>query len=271
MAFSKPRHQYRFRGSIAPAPGIKRPVRAETADASGEIGVIHLDDVIDSWGGEWGISAREFTSALAALGDVQKINLHINSPGGEVYEGIAILNSLRRHPATVTAIVDGLAASAASFIAAGVDRTVVAPNSELMCHDAWGIALGPASEMHAMGDRLDKVSDNIASIYATKAGGDVATWRGFMLAETWYSAEEAVAAGLADEIEGVTDEDADPGEIVENSFDLSVFKHQGRAEAPKPKTAPAGRAEPVSPPPPAEPVVDDLAMRHRHRQRAASR
>jgi ATP-dependent Clp endopeptidase proteolytic subunit ClpP len=230
-----PKHPYRFRGSIAPSKSVKRPVRVQlpSVDAP-SVGTIHLDDVIDSYGGWWGISAKEFNEALDELGDVEQINLHINSPGGEVYEGIAILNSLRRHNASVTAIVDGLAASAASFIAVGVDKTIMAPNTEMMIHDAWGITIGPAADMHAMGDRLDKISNNIAGIYAGKAGGATDTWRSSMLDETWYSAEEAVAAGLADGIEGADAEDVDPGEIVENAFDLSVFKHKGRIDAPAP-------------------------------------
>jgi ATP-dependent Clp endopeptidase proteolytic subunit ClpP len=254
-------NQYRFRGAVAPSARVKRPVRAEqpAAETPG-VGTIHLDDVIDSWGGEWGISAREFRAALAELGDVQQINLHINSPGGEVYEGIAILNELRRHPAGVTAIVDGLAASAASFIAAGADRTIMAPNSEMMIHDAWGIALGPATEMHAMGDRLDKISDNIASVYATKAGGTTATWREFMLAETWYSAQEAVDAGLADELEGgaAEGEPADDGEIVQNAFDLTVFKHPGRSAAPAPAAVAAA-------------VDDDRRARFEQRRQARAK
>jgi ATP-dependent Clp endopeptidase proteolytic subunit ClpP len=226
-----PKHAYRFRGSIQPTGQVKVPVRAELpAEAAGDgTAKLYLHDVIDSWGGDWGVSAREFNAALAELGAVSDIQLHINSPGGEVYEGIAILNSLRRHPATVTAVVDGIAASAASFIAVGADRVVMGRNSELMIHDAWGIALGPAADMHAMGDRLDKISDNIASVYAAKAGGTEQSWRDFMLAETWYSADEAVAAGLADQVEG------DDLNGVENAFDLSVFKHQGRTAAPAPQ------------------------------------
>ena len=268
-------NRYRFRGSIAPTKAVKRPVRAEVDDEQTEIGKLHIDDVIDSWGGYWGVSAKEFNEALDELGDVNEIHLHINSPGGEVYEGIAILNSLRRHPASVTAIVDGLAASAASFIACGVDKTIMAPNTELMIHDAWGIALGPAAEMRAAGDRLDKISDNIAGIYAAKGGSDAAYWRGFMLEETWYSAEEAVAAGLADEIEGADDQDVDPGEIVENAFDLSVFKHTGRACAPKPRmprTA-AHRPAPPAPTPAACDRQDRFAERRqaRHNRRATAR
>jgi ATP-dependent protease ClpP protease subunit len=254
---------YRFRGAIAPSAAVKRPVRAQVIGSTeGGLGRLHLDDVIDSWGGEWGISAREFNGALAELGDVSSIELHINSPGGEVYEGIAILNMLRRHPARVTAVVDGLAASAASFIAVGADELVMAPNTELMVHDAWGIGIGPASEMHALGDRLDGISNNIASVYQDKAGGQVADWRALMLAETWYSAAEAVEAGLADRIEGADDEPvAEDGEIVaNNAFDLGVFKHPGRNAAPAPAAAvivPSG------------PGVDELG--YRHRQRAAAR
>jgi ATP-dependent protease ClpP protease subunit len=229
-----PKHMYRFRGSIEPSAEIKRPVRAEvTGESDGATAKLFLYDVIDSWGGSWGVSAKEFNAALTEVGNVSQINLHINSPGGECYEGIAILNALRRHPANVTAVVDGIAASAASFIAAGADEVVMARNSEMMIHDAWGIALGPAADMHAAGDRLDKISNNIASVYSAKAGGTDDTWRQAMLAETWYSAAEAVSAGLADRIEGVDDE-ADPDAIVENAFDLSVFKNSGRDKAPDP-------------------------------------
>lgn len=252
-----PRHPYRFRGSIAPSAEVKRPVRAEVltkADGSGAA-KIHLDDVIDSWGGFWGISAKEFGIALDDLGEVQDITLHINSPGGEVFEGVAIMNALRRHPAKVTAVVDGLAASAASFIACGADEVVMGRNTQLMIHDAWGIAIGPAKDMHDMGDRLDKLSDNIADVYQSKAGGTVAGWRGAMLAETWYSDSEAVAAGLADRIEGAADTEA------QNAFDLSVFKHPGRAQAP----------DPVMPVPAAEVEQDDPEDVARRRRQMANR
>jgi ATP-dependent protease ClpP protease subunit len=231
-----PEH-YRFRGSIQPRAELKRPVRAQlTGETDGTTAKLYLYDVIDSWGGDWGISAREFTQALAEVGNVESIALHINSPGGECYEGIAIMNQLRRHPARVTAVVDGLAASAASFIAAAADDVVMAPNSEMMIHDAWGIALGPASEMHDAGDRLDRISNNIASVYAGRRNSpaDADAWRQLMLAETWFSADEAVTAGLADRVEGA-DADAEPQAI--DAFDLGVFRYQGRAAAPVPQLA----------------------------------
>lgn len=219
---------YRFRGAIKPAPDVRASVLE--ADAADGVATLRLYDPIDSWGGEWGVSAKEFTRALDALpDDTAEIRLHINSPGGEVFEAVTILNNLRRHRARVVAIVDGLAASAASFLAAGADELIMGRNSELMIHDAWGLCVGNAGDMRDIAGRLDALSDNIASIYASKADGSTEEWRAAMLAETWYSADEAVAAGLADVVES----GVEPDEAL-NRFDLSAFKHAGRNEAPAP-------------------------------------
>lgn len=225
---------YRFWGRRNPEGRVKPPILAAAPGGSvDEAGTatIRLYDPVDSWGGYWGVSAREFLATLDEIGDATQINLHLNSPGGEVYEAIAILNALRAHPAKCTAIVDGLAASAASFIAAGCDELVMGRNTELMIHDAWGIGIGPAQTMRDLADRLDRISDNIASIYQAKGGGDVATWRDAMLAETWYSAQEAVDAGLADSVDSGSA--ADDG--ASNRWDLSIFQHAGREKAPEPK------------------------------------
>lgn len=247
----------------ASSPKWFRIARAEAEDD--DSADVYLYDAIDSW---YGVNASEFVRELAAL-DVSQINLYINSPGGSVYDGLAILNAVRRHKANVTVYVDGLAASAASFIAMGGDEIVMGRNSELMIHDAWGICIGPAADMHDLGDKLDKISDNLASIYAEKAGGDVAKWREAMLAETWYSAEEAVAAGLADRVD---EAERDDDEAAKDRFDLSIFAHAGRRNAPDP-VMPAGArhrehlhgefqrggvaaraAASAAPQPPAEPV-----------------
>jgi ATP-dependent Clp endopeptidase proteolytic subunit ClpP len=219
---------YRFRGHVAPEKGIRASILS--ADVTDGVASLRLYDPIDSYGGDWGVSAKEFVTALDALPeDTATIRLHINSPGGEVYEGVTMLNALRNHKARVVAVVDGLAASAASFLATGADEVVMGQNSQLMIHDAWGIGMGPSATMRDLADRLDKVSDNIASIYAAKSGGNVEDWRAAMLAETWYSAEEAVAAGLADRVE-------EPAEPVKAraQFDLSAFQFAGREEAPPP-------------------------------------
>lgn len=217
----------------------RQPIKAEvpTSDVDGRLAVIRLYDAIDPYGDSWGVSAKELVTALDALPErVDEVHLHINSPGGDVFDGIAILNALRNHPARVVAIIDGIAASAASFIACGADEVVMARNSELMIHDAWGLCVGNAADMLSMADMLGRLSDNIASIYAEKAGGTVEDWRVAMAAESWYSADEAVAAGLADRVEGRAE--GDP----KNAFDLSVFNYAGRSEAPAPAAPQASTA-----------------------------
>lgn len=200
-------------------------------------------EIGDSWWGD-SVSAGEFARQLDRL-DVETINLRINSPGGDVYDGIAIANSLRAHKARVVATVEGLAASAASFIATAADELVMARNAELMVHDAWGLVVGNAGDVRKLADRLDAVSDNIASMYAAKAGGEVAEWRDVMRAETWFSADEAVAAGLADRVDAgqVADDDA------KAAFNLSIFAHAGRANAPRPAIPGRHRAALTAPPP----------------------
>jgi len=227
----------RFRAALG---GSKTPVQAAvTPKSDGTSATLRLYDVIDSWGGQFGISAKEVAEALDNLGsDVTTITLLVNSPGGESSEGIAILNLLRQHPAQVQVVVEGLAASAASFIAMAGDEIVMAPNSQMMVHDAWGLTVGNAADMQAMTDLLNKISDNIASIYQSRAGGTLDEWRTVMQAETWYSATEAVTAGLADRVLDLKPE-SEPA--TQNEWDLSVFTYAGRHEAPTPPLA-AGHA-----------------------------
>jgi len=208
-----------------------------TNSVGGAPAVLHLYDEI----GYWGITASDLVAELSAL-DVSAIDVHINSPGGEIFDGIAITNALRAHRATVTTYVDSLAASIASVIAMAGDRVVMAPNSQLMIHDGSGLCIGNAAEMREMADLLDRQSDNIAAVYAEKAGGDVADWRALMTAETWYTAEEAVAAGLADEVSPTRNPSS--GNSPENSWDLSIFRYASRAEAPAPVNVAAAEVAP---------------------------
>lgn len=157
---------------------------------------IHIYDEI----GMWGVDAASFMRELGAL-NVDMIDLRINSPGGDAFDGIAIYNALRRHRAEVTVYVDALAASAASVIAMAGDRVVMQRASRMMIHEAFGAALGDAQDMRTMAETLDGLSNDIASTYAARAGGELAEWRDRMHAETWFSAAEAVAVGLADEYE----------------------------------------------------------------------
>lgn len=151
--------------------------------------------------GFYGVAAADFVKEVNAL-DVDTIEVQINSPGGDVFDGIAIYNALKNHAARVTTRVDGIAASAASFIAQAGDERVMTRNGQMMIHDAAGLCIGNAADMQQMVDLLNKASDNIADIYAQASGIPAEKWRASMLAETWYSADEAVASGLADTVLG---------------------------------------------------------------------
>jgi ATP-dependent protease ClpP protease subunit len=160
---------------------------------------VYIYDIV----GGWDLTAADFVQKLHAL-DVSGIDLHINSPGGFVFDGIAIFSALKNHKASVTTYVDGLAASAASFIAMAGDEIVVEKPGRVMVHDAQGIGIGNAADMREYADLLDETSDIIAGIYSDRAGGKPAHWRTAMLANggkgTWYSAHAAVDAGLADRV-----------------------------------------------------------------------
>jgi len=151
--------------------------------------------------GEWGISGAQFAADLAAV-KTPEVTVRVNSPGGDVFDGITIYNAIKRSGKKCTAVVDGLAASAASFIVQACDEVVMSEGSDMMIHDAHGIAVGSAEDLRATADLLDKKSADIANMYATRAGGTPVDWRNAMKETTWYSAQQAVDAGLADRIEG---------------------------------------------------------------------
>ncbi|WP_405960814.1 Clp protease ClpP [Streptomyces sp. NBC_00024] len=199
--------------------------------------------------GSWGITAAAFVEELKAI-DAPEIRLSINSPGGEVFDGLAIHSALRSHRAKVIVQVDSLAASIASVIAMAGDRIIATPHSQFMIHDAQGVSCGNPEELREYADFLDRQSDNIASVYAERAGGTKAQWRKRMQAETWYFADEAVEAGLADEVAKPMrhDEETADDRAIAAAWDLSVYNyaHTSREEAPAPPPV-----EPEKPPAPA--------------------
>lgn len=179
-------------------------------------------------------SADAFAERLDNL-DVDHITLKVNSPGGDVYDGIAIMNMLRHHKAKVTALVEGVAASAASIIVVGgADEVVMSKHSELMIHEPWTFTDGSAADFTRTAAELDRVGAKLARIYAEKAGGGEARWRDAMREETWFSDEEAVACGLADRVEFT---DTDIEDLVAAKTDSKImarYRYQGRNQAPKP-------------------------------------
>lgn len=178
--------------------------------------------------GYFGTASNAFVKDLAMLAEAEELLVNLNSPGGDVFDGIAIYQALLDHPAKVTIKISGLAASIASVIAMAGDRVVMGATSSIMIHEGFTFASGDAATMRKTADMLDRISNNIASVYADRAGGDAGVWRERMREETWFNADEALALGLVDEIEGRRKP------VASDSFDLSVYRYGGREEAPAP-------------------------------------
>jgi ATP-dependent protease ClpP protease subunit len=205
------------------------------AEASNSAVVRIFGDIGDSWVGD-SVSAAQFAADLEEMGDVQALEVRLNSPGGDMFDGVAIYNTLRNHPAKVTAYVDGLAASAASVIAMGADELVMGTGTQLMIHDAWALSIGNADEMRAQAAVMDQLSDSMADIYADRTGGTPGEWRDAMRAESWYGADEAVQAGLADRVvkRDKDTSNTDVAAALRTSKIAAKYRYQGRAHAPAP-------------------------------------
>ncbi len=168
------------------------------------VATIRMYGPIDSWGGIWGINTEDVANVLDTLPEsVSEIVLRINSPGGEVHEAMAILNMFAAHRARVVAVVDGMAASAASFIAASCDETVMSPGSQMMIHSPSSISWGNAAEMRKTAVFLDTLEASMVEVYTAKAGAQ--DWKALLAEETWLTADATVELGLADRVAIVPD------------------------------------------------------------------
>lgn len=167
-----------------------------------EAEVLIYDEIGEDWSGD-GISAKAFVSDLDGLSPtVETITVRLNSPGGDVFEGLAIYRALLRNSAMVMVEIDACAASIASVIAMAGDTIRMADTASLMIHDPYSFAVGNAADMREMADLLDHVARNIVVAYTSRTGVEAEPIRAAMQAETWYSADEALAAGLVDEVAG---------------------------------------------------------------------
>ena len=189
---------------------------------------IELFDVIDDY---YGVSASAFVSALNGIKS-PAISLHINSPGGDVFAARAMVAAIAAHPATITAYVDGLAASAASYVAMACDKVVMQDGAMLMIHCAWSVSMGDATDMRATADLLDKIDESIIKDYARKTNLAPEAIKKMMMAETWMDATEAVAMGFADSI--ATN---DKGKA-SNAWNLSAYAHAPALKEKPPEPAP---------------------------------
>ena len=188
-------------------------IRARAPGATAERAEISIYDEI----GAYGVSAKGFLAELGALPDEVPIDLRLNSPGGSVFDAVAIHNALQRHAGPVTVWIDGIAASAASYIAMAGDEIVMPENAFLMIHDPAGLVMGTAADMREMAGTLDKIAGSMVRGYAARSGKPEAEIAALMAAETWFDATDALEAGLATRL-------AEPVRIAA-SFDIGRFRN----------------------------------------------
>lgn len=179
------------------------------AQSESEVDVYLYDEI-----SMWGIEAEQFIRDLNGI-TAEIINLRINSPGGDVFDGAAIFNALERHSAKVITHIDGLAASMASIVALAGDEVRMAENAFFMIHHPWCLCIGNAEDMKKTAEILDKLGDSSIRTYVRKSGQSEKQIRSWLDEETWFSAEEAKDAGFITEIV------QSPG--VESRFDLSIY------------------------------------------------
>lgn len=213
----------------------KQPVNLVKNEASA---TIYIYDVIDSY---WGVSAKDVIAALANVGSDEEVHFHINSPGGDVFEGRAIMAAIRAHKGKTIAFVDSLAASAATSIAIACDEVVISQGAFFMIHNASGMVWGDKTDMREVADLLEKIEGSIVADYTGKTGKETQQVVDWMDAETWFSADEAVANGFCDRL-------ADTAKA-KNTWNLAAFDKAPKSlldpPAPEnveqqPKPAPAG-------------------------------
>lgn len=202
--------------------------------ADPKVAEIHIyGDIGETMFGD-GVSAAEFVDTLEAL-DVDDINLRINSPGGSAWDGLTIANAIIRHKAHVTTWIDGLAASAASIVAVAGDDVVVSKYGQAMLHNARAVVMGTAKDMRETAQQLDQLNGSMAQYYADRAGGDAAEWSRAMGKETWYNAEEMLAAGLATRIDSsAVREEVEQAAASAMAGTAEQYRYLGRTAAPPP-------------------------------------
>jgi ATP-dependent protease ClpP protease subunit len=236
--------------------------------------------------GAYGVSAKGFLAELGALPDGVPIDLRLNSPGGSVFDAVAIYNALQRHDGTITVWIDGIAASAASYVAMAGDEIVMPENAFLMIHDPSGLVMGTAADMREMADTMDKIAAGMVRGYAARSGRAEEEIAALMAAETWFDAEAALEAGLATRrIEPVRiaasfdigrfrnappvlvdavaaavadpTQEAEPDRVEADEGAEVVFDHADPATAPEPGPEPARPSNPDA----AAPHIDPAALR----------
>lgn len=204
------------------------------AKDSGSAEVLIYDEIGESdYLSESALGAKEFHAGLKALGDIANLDVRINSPGGDVFEGTAIFNVLRAHKARKTVHIDGIAASIASVIAMAGDEIVAPSNAVIMVHMPAGGVMGNAGDMRKMAEALDVVTESIIASYGrTKQTKEKLA--AIMAEETWMTAEEAHELGFVDRVTSAARYAASAGTLeklnVPDRIKAIIAKAETRAE-----------------------------------------
>jgi len=200
------------------------------SESKGDEAHVYLYDIIDAW---WGVSAQMMVDALQAAAG-RTVHLHINSPGGDVFESVAMASAITAHDGDVIVHIDGIAASAATRVALAGKEVRIADSGLLMIHNAWTLAWGNAEEIRKTAELLDKVDTGIVADYVRKTGATDQQVRDWMAAETWFTAQEALDNKFVDAIDSTTQQDATNNK----AWDLSAYEN-----APKPSAKDAPPAD----------------------------
>lgn len=257
------------RGRGLRARGQRAPGGAALNAAANEATVYLYDMIVGSeieaefWGG---VAPQSFVQQLAEI-TAGTIHLRINSPGGDVFAARAIEQAVREHSAHIIVHVDGLAASAASFIAMAGDEVRIADGGMFMIHKAWTLGFGNADDFMDMAALLEKIDGTLADTYAKKTGKERAELLAMMAAETWLTGAEAVEAGFADRLAGDAADEKDKPAAA--AWNLAAFGKAPAAAAPKTPAAPAPAVAPVTPAA-VKPAVDTTHEHARIRARLLS-
>lgn len=162
--------------------------------------ILIYEDIGAGWFG--GVTAKQFADDLKAVGAVDTLNIRVNSAGGDVFEALAMYNTLRRHPANKRVSIDGMALSAATIVIMAGDHIAMAENAMVMIHDPWAITMGDADDMRQQADLLDQVKDNIVVTYERRTGRSSKDLRQMMTDETWMKSAAALDNNFVDEVTG---------------------------------------------------------------------
>ena len=214
------RDNARNQADVAAAPAI----RSESTDTEAHI---YVYDVIDSF---WGASAKSLIQALASAGD-KAVHLHINSPGGDVFESLAMAAAIVAHPTPIAAHVEGVAASAATSLALACATCDILEGSLFMVHNSWTLAMGDKTDLRATAALLEKVDAGIVGTYCRATGCTADEAIAWMEAETWFTAAETVDAGFAAAVTPASQRA--PAEAAQASaarWNLSAYAHAPKLE-----------------------------------------